>query len=199
MLHLPHPFMSNDLSFKPIFQTLFPENIRGGQCITFAHKLIQFRSIGDSLQSKVQNVYWHGIMAKNLNGDFHIGDLVITRESNRFGHGGIINTIWGNELQLTESNFFGNERVHHGRLLNKYSQLIVGVMRGAPKYNMFIGRINQREEVSLLASKKALSQPYRKILGSEKVYIKFGSPYIHRIPDEEYNKIPVEGIINDVM
>ena len=189
--------MSNELSFKPIFQTLFPENIRGGQCITFAHKLIQFRSIGDSLQSKVQNVYWHGIMAKNLNGDFHIGDLVITRESNRFGHGGIINTIWGNELQLTESNFFGNERVHHGRLLNKYSQLIVGVMRGAPKYNMLIRRNDG--QISLLLSRKMLSEPYRKVL-SNNAWKKLGSPYAYPVPnDEEYNKIPEESLINDVM
>ena len=178
------------MTLFPILKTLYPENFKGGQCITFLHKFADFRPIGDSLQSKVASVYWHGVMAKNLNGDFRVGDLVITRESSRYGHGALINTVWEDDLQLTESNYYGDNRVHHGRLLNKRSPLIVGILKVIFK-KMFI-RLSTGE-LSLVTPEG------KRYLLSETAWKKLGSPYALTVTPADYNQYPQAGVINDII
>ena len=179
------------MTLFPIFKTLYPENSYGGQCIVFLHKLVNFKPIGDTIQSKVASVYWRGIMAKNLNGDFRIGDLVITREGRTTGHGAIISAIWGDDLQLTESNFYGDKKIHHGRLLNKFSSLIVGVIRSIPKYSMFIRRDDG--QISLLTP-----EGKRWVL-SALAWEKLGKPYAPTFKTDDYQQYPEAGVIRDII
>lgn len=174
----------------PIFKTLYLENSKGGQCVQFLHQFADFRPIGDSLQSKVSCVYYRGTMAKDLKGNFVVGDMVITRESSKYGHGAIISAIWGDSLQLTESNFYGDGRIHHGRLLNKYSPLIVGIIKVVFKKIMFIRRNDG--QISLL-----LPNGTRLIL-SFQAWDKLGKPYAPTFADADYNQYPQAGVINDI-
>lgn len=176
------------MTLWPILKTLYPENFKGGQCINFLHRFADFKSIGDSLQSKVANVYYYGTMAKNLAGNYKVGDLIITRESTKYGHGALINTIWGENLQLTESNFYGDERVHHGRLLNKNNPLIVGILKVIIK-KMFIA---YKEEISLVAPEAV------KFVLTYQAWTKLGSPYAVPLANKtDYDRYPTAGIIND--
>lgn len=178
------------MTLQPIFNALYPENSKGGQCIVFAHKLLKFPPIGDTIQSKTANVYYHGITAKNLNGDFKIGDLVIMK-AGKTGHGAIVNAIWGDDLQFTESNIFGDERIHHGRILNKFSSLIVGVIRGIYKFTMFLRRADG--QISLLTPEG------KRYVLSATAWQKLGSPYAMTVTDKDYNNYVQSGIIQDII
>lgn len=120
---------------KPTLEKLYPENFKGGECGIFAHKLISFPSVGDSLANKKAAVAKYGILAKNLKGDIRPGDVVITTEGTwlGFGHGHVAVANLSNDTAvfLTESNFNLDGRVHHTRMLRKDSPAIVGVIRGS--------------------------------------------------------------------
>lgn len=118
---------------KPSFEYYYPEGVKGGQCIVFLHRLVEFPPTGNYLSQKIATVKMHGILAADLKGNFEVGDVVITKENPIYGHGFCVNSIIGDKLQATESNYNLDERVHHTRLLSKKSPLIVGVLRGPLK------------------------------------------------------------------
>ena len=122
------------MNLQPVFQKLFPENYKGGECAVFAERLAKIAPVGDSLQQKMQAVLNKGIPAAVLNLNFRPGDVFVTSESKVHGHVAVVNNIAGNNLQLTESNFHLDGRVNHTRLLDCASPKIVGVIRGAPLY-----------------------------------------------------------------
>ncbi len=120
------------ISLKPIIEKLFPENYKGGECGVFAHKLVQFPIIGDTLASKTAAVRNLGVPAELLGKAFRGGDVVITNESQQNGHVAVINNIdyIAQCFQVTESNFHLDGRVHHTRIISFDSPHIVGVIRG---------------------------------------------------------------------
>ena len=118
------------MDIKPILEQKYPENSHGGQCVYFLHRLVEFPPTGNYLNQKIATVEKYGIPARNLHGDFRVGDIVITNESRTYGHGAIVNAIKGNNLRLTESNYYNDEKVHHTRLLRMSAPSIIGVIRG---------------------------------------------------------------------
>lgn len=125
------------MDYRAILQKLFPSGSFGGQCGSFAHRLVNFNPIGNTLISKTKAVQNFGITAQALNLKFQPGDVVITSESHFFGHVCTINFVIYIEnsdqafsFQVTESNYNLDLRVHHNRVLKANSPFIVGVIRG---------------------------------------------------------------------
>lgn len=115
----------------------FPENTWQGQCGIFAHRVVEFPSVGNRLREKIRSVQNFGIPREKINLDFREGDVLITQESKFFGHVAIINLLIYAEntpnliaMQLTESNYFLNGRVHHTRIINANDPDIAGIIRG---------------------------------------------------------------------
>lgn len=117
------------MNLRSTLEKLYPTGSYGGQCGTFAHKLVEFPSIGNSLNAKIASVKKLGILISDLD-SFKLGDIVVTSESMVFGHVAYVNAFIGGKLQLTESNFKWNFRVSHDRLFSPISREIVGVIRG---------------------------------------------------------------------
>ncbi len=109
----------------------FPTGAKGGQCVTFLHKLVDFPPIGDYLQQKKNAVNNIGIKKADWIGDVRVGDIVITTENATYGHGFLINEVLGNGLiRVTESNRYGNETVTHDRVISINANTIYGAIRG---------------------------------------------------------------------
>lgn len=125
------------MDLKPIFEKLFPEGSKGGQCAAFAEKLVLLPTpghiVGDSLASKIDKVTKFGILAKNIKDDFREGDVIVTDESKKYGHLFVVNCVMPGALRATESNYNLDERVHHTRLISKVSPRIIGILRGTLK------------------------------------------------------------------
>lgn len=129
------------MNLRPLLSNLYPENSHGGECAEFAHNLINFPSVGDSYSQKKQAVKNYGIQASQLKGDFRIGDVVITSDGVNWlgqghGHVFVINNMVGGSLYATESNFNLDKRVHHNRIVQKYSEKIYGVIRDPFKFKL---------------------------------------------------------------
>lgn len=118
---------------KPTFEKLYPEGSKGGQCGVFAHKLVEFPLVGDTLASKTATVKKFGLMASQIMGTFQPGDVVITSESLKNGHVFVVNAIINDSLRCTEANYNNDEKVHHTRLIPKFSTKIIGLLRGPLK------------------------------------------------------------------
>lgn len=123
------------MNLQPIFKKLHPENSYGGQCGVFAHLLVDFPNVGNLLYQKTKAVSSFGTVVKDLTG-FREGDVLITKESYLFGHVAVVNWVVGDYLQLTESNYYGNLKVTHGRKILKSSNQIIGVIRGSFKFEL---------------------------------------------------------------
>ena len=125
------------MDFRPVMSQLYPDGSRGGQCGTFAHRLVQFPFVGNFLFNKISAVKRFGIPASNLQFRFKPGDIVITNESLIFGHVLMVNFVTYVEnsdqavnFQCTESNFHLDLKIHHSRVMAANSPHIIGVIRG---------------------------------------------------------------------
>lgn len=122
------------MNLRPILSDLFPENSFGNECGLFVRlHLAAIDPIGNQYSDKKKSVDRHGIRAAQLQGDFRIGDVLVTSEGTNlfggYGHVAFVNNIVGDLLYLTESNFRGDKKIHHGRTLPKTSSKIYGVIR----------------------------------------------------------------------
>lgn len=143
------------MELKSIFEQLYPEGTRGGQCVAFLHKLVEFQSTGNYLKQKIATVNTYGIPIKELKDDFRVGDIIITSESPKYGHGAVINSTPGIDLRLTESNYRLDEKVHHTRLLSRTSKKIIGVIRGRLKIKITTMQlVNDKGTIYLLTGNK---------------------------------------------
>ncbi len=118
------------MDYSQILIKKYPDGSIGGQCGIFCHKLMQFPSVGNTIGSKRAAVKKFGYPAAKVQGGYVAGDVLILDIGTVAGHVAFINNIIGDDLQLTESNWFLNQRVHHDRLINKFSPEIVGCIRG---------------------------------------------------------------------
>jgi hypothetical protein len=117
------------MNLYPTLTKLYPENSYGGQCFDFMHKLVLFPHIGTLLSTKKQGLQMYGIPVDRLD-TIKVGDVLLTNESLVFGHGCMVNAIIGDKLQLTESNYHLDLKVHHTRQIWAHSPVILGVFRG---------------------------------------------------------------------
>lgn len=121
------------MNLIPLLKKQYPEGTIGGQCGDFAHRLVQFPSVGDKYSQKKQAVRDYGILRENL-AAFQIGDVVITSEGTTLGigagHVAVVADMDKHNLFLAESNFKSKLRVSYGRVLPKNNTKIYGVIRG---------------------------------------------------------------------
>ena len=113
---------------------IYPQNSYGGQCFTWLHRLIDFPSVGNLLGTKIKSLNSFGIPISKLD-TFKVGDIIL-QQYPVFGHGSLINAIVNGQLQLSESNFSLNGRIDHTRLLSPQDKGILGVFRGAYRFNL---------------------------------------------------------------
>jgi len=125
--------MGQNGSIAPQIAQKYPEGAKGGQCTTFLHSLVQFPPIGDGKTQKFASVDKFGISADQLRQNPRIGDVIVTGENKTYGHTAMINAILPNGFRVTESNFRGDERVTHDRIIPFNSSQIYGAIRGPLK------------------------------------------------------------------
>lgn len=125
--------MGQNGSIVPKISQKYPEGVKGGQCTTFLHSLVQFPPIGDGKTQKFASVDKFGITADQLRQNPQIGDVIVTGENKTYGHTAMINAILPNGFRVTESNFRGDERVTHDRIIPFNSPQIYGAIRGPLK------------------------------------------------------------------
>jgi hypothetical protein len=114
----------------------YPAGYKGGQCGDFAHKIVDFPSVGDSKSQKIASVNRFGIPAAKWRGDVRVGDVIITGENPTYGHVAVVNEILPDgRIKLTESNFKQSEKVSHDRVIAASSPQIYGAIRGKLKLN----------------------------------------------------------------
>lgn len=114
------------MTLRDIFQAKYPENSKGGQCAAFAEKLVKFGPVGDSYSSKL--TYFKKYGSTNLT-DIQVGDVVLTDDSKINGHLFVVHTDLGDSIQITESNFKLDERVHYTRIVKKNSPRLKAHLR----------------------------------------------------------------------
>lgn len=137
-----------------LLATKYNQGEKGGQCGDFAHNLVDFPPIGDSLESKLQSINKYGVDAniwrENLPA---VGDVIITNASDvsasgqatQYGHVAIVAAVNDDgTVSLVESNANGDERVGVGRTLSINSPAIQGAIRGDINTNI----MNQAENIA---------------------------------------------------
>lgn len=109
----------------------YPAGAKGGQCITFLHKLADFPAIGDARQQKFASVDKFGIPRSRVPSQARVGMILITDENARYGHGAMVNAISadGRYARVTESNYKGVEKVSHDRVIALDSPRIYGAIQ----------------------------------------------------------------------
>lgn len=130
------------MNLRPLLSDLYPENSFGGECGLFARtKLADIPPVGNSYSDKKATVKKYGILSSQLEGQYRVGDVLITSEGTNwlgqgYGHVAFINNIIGETLYLTESNFKLDGRVHHTRTLPLNSSVIYGILRKPFKFKL---------------------------------------------------------------
>lgn len=119
------------MDIAPILKKTFSEGSLQGQCAEWAHKVVDFPSVGDSYSQKKKAVEANGILMQNLYG-FRRGDVCVTSEGTIMGFGNghvtIVADIVNGNLIAAESNFRKDQRIHYGRVIPKNK--IYGIFRG---------------------------------------------------------------------
>ncbi|MCL5667351.1 MAG: hypothetical protein M1383_06300 [Patescibacteria group bacterium] len=152
------------MDIKPIIEKIYPEGSAGGQCGDFAHKLIDFPSIGDSYSQKKKSVQQYGILRDYVGNKFRRGDVVITDEGTFLGIGsGHVATILDPKtLAVVESNYFKDGKVHYGRKVQP--NRIYGVIRGAYKFPLDLPKLLTLKICLLMNYKKPWGAVYPEML-----------------------------------
>lgn len=117
------------MTYKDVLAQHYPEGSYQGQCFTFLHRVCNFPPVGDLSGDKIKSLHKFGIPIENLD-SIKVGDIVLQKYP-VYGHGSMVNAIVGTKLQLTESNYLLNGRIHHTRQIEHTDPRILGVFRGA--------------------------------------------------------------------
>lgn len=122
------------MGVKGSFEQKFPDGVRGGQCASFARKLVDIPPLGDGLNDKKAHVDKIGIPANQWRNNPQVGDVVITNENPTYGHVFVVNKVLPNgKIQVTESNYKRSEAVSHDRIVSINSSAIYGAIRAPLK------------------------------------------------------------------
>lgn len=112
--------------------TKYPVGSTGGQCTTFLHKIASFPPIGDGLNAKKASVDKFGIPKAQWQP--RVGDIIVTDDNETYGHTMMLTLLLpGNRGQVTESNWKGNEKVTHSRIVDLNGSNIYGAIRPKSK------------------------------------------------------------------
>ena len=138
------------MNLLPTFSHYYPDGYVGGQCGDFAHNLVDFPPVGDTVQSKRTTVQKYGTLMPCT---ISIGDVVIF-DIGQYGHVAVVNDIIGSMLQLTESNWNLDQLVHHNRQVPNDLSTIIGIIKGPLKVqiipmNIKLRLLDNREDRSL--------------------------------------------------
>lgn len=117
------------MDLRPTFEHYFPDGSKGGECGIFAHNLVTFPLVGDTIITKKAAVKKSGFV-----GNYQAGDVLILDVGTKAGHVGILND--DSLFSLTESNWKLDGRVHHNRTIPRNSKQIVGAFRGPLKLKL---------------------------------------------------------------
>lgn len=155
------------MTIQPILKKIYPEGSTGGECGTFAEKLITIPNVGNTLISKTQDVKNNGIPIGLLNQAFRLGDVLILNVGTLDGHVAVINTIDFIQglLTLTESNYHLDQRVHHTRQISITDPGIVGILRGAPKFTFPAVAYPLKPKVAIIMNNQPMWQSLLKSMG----------------------------------
>jgi hypothetical protein len=106
-------------TFASMVLPKYPEGAKGGQCVTFLHKLVDFPPVGDTIQQKYASVDKFGIPKSQVPSQAKVGMILISNDNKTYGHGALINAISadGKYARVTESNYKGVEKVSHDRVI----------------------------------------------------------------------------------
>lgn len=106
----------------------YPVDSTGGQCTTFLHKIADFPPIGDGKNQKFASVDKYGYRKEDW--EPKLGDIIVTDDNETYGHTMMLTKILpGNKGQVTDSNWKGNEKVSHSRIVNLSGNNIYGAIR----------------------------------------------------------------------
>lgn len=107
----------------------FPEGSTGGQCGDFVRKIantygLNYPSLGDSLQSKINAVKKYGTSTQNAG----VGSVIVTKENPTYGHVAWIIGKSPTGWIVAESNFKQSNKISYGREIPFNSTKVVGVI-----------------------------------------------------------------------
>lgn len=126
------------MGLKGSFEQKYPEGARGGQCGSFARKLVDIPPLGDGLNDKKAWVNKIGVPANSWRQSPQVGDVIITNENPTYGHVAVVNEVLSNgQVRVTESNFKQSERVSHDRIIPLNSSKIYGAIRAPIKQQFY--------------------------------------------------------------
>lgn len=109
------------------FASAYPPGATGGECGVFARKLVEsfgytYPRVGNSLAEKTRIAQANGSPANQ----WRPGTVLITNESRENGHVAVINAVTSKGYQVTESNYGGNGKVNHTRIIPFNSPKLIG-------------------------------------------------------------------------
>lgn len=117
-----------------VFAQKFPDGSPGGQCASFARKLVNIPPLGNGLNDKKAWVDKIGMPASAWRQNPQIGDVIISNDNPTYGHVAVVNKIFPDgRVQVTESNYKRSDTVSHDRIVPINSSRIYGVIRAPLK------------------------------------------------------------------
>lgn len=126
--------MGGGASIAPVVAQKYPDGFNGGQCGTFAHRIVDFPPVGDSKTEKIASVQKYGMPASAWRQNVQVGDVIITGENPTYGHVAVVNAILPDgRVQLSESNYKQSNKVSNDRIISINSSSIYGAIRGTLK------------------------------------------------------------------
>lgn len=126
-------------NLRPTFEHYYPENAIGpgtgnlqGQCAVFAQYFIEMPKVGDTIETKKAACKAQGILRKDIK-EFLPGDVLVLDIGTKAGHIAVVSSTDQVRLNLSESNYREDKRVHHDRWMIASSPQIYGIFRGKLK------------------------------------------------------------------
>lgn len=118
------------MGVKGSFEQKYPQGATGGQCASFARKLVDIPPLGNGLNDKKAHVDKIGISAAQWRQNPQIGDVIISNDNPTYGHVYVVNQkLPDGRLQVSESNYHNNEKVTHTRIVSPNDPKIYGAIR----------------------------------------------------------------------
>lgn len=122
------------MGLKGSVEQKFPQGANGGQCAHFARQIADIPPLGNGLNDKRAHVDKIGVPAQVWKQNPQIGDVIISNDNPTYGHVAVVNEVLPNGMvRVTESNYHGDERVTHNRLISINSPRIYGAIHARPK------------------------------------------------------------------
>lgn len=157
------------MSLKRTFEHYFPTGYVGGECGTFAHLLVDFPPVGNTVVSKTLAVFKYGIPREKIT-EYKEGDVILFKYATT-GHVAVINGLLQGQLQLTESNYHLDHKVTHDRVISQSLLSIIGVIRGPLKVKIMPVQL----PITLVANKNMWSTLQDQLLKTQEWFTNYSA------------------------